>query len=48
MQIFSCIEALPTTIDKALEEIECSTGMKAIILIGGPTPAANGDINTHW
>jgi hypothetical protein len=45
---FSSIDALPATIDKALQQIECSTGMKAIILIGGPTPAAAGDISTHW
>jgi hypothetical protein len=44
----SCIDALPNTIEKALEQIERSTRMKAIILIGGPTPAANGDISTHW
>ena len=44
----SCIDALPTTIEKALEQVERSTGMKAIILIGGPTPKVNGDISTHW
>ena len=31
----------------ALEQIEQSTGMKAIILISGPAPAVVGDINTH-
>ena len=31
----------------ALEQIERSTGMKAIILIGGLAPAVVGDINTH-
>ena len=45
---FSCIDALPTTIDRALQQIECSTGMKAILVIGGPTPIADGDVSTHW
>ena len=45
---YSCIDALPSTIDRALEQIERSTGMKAVILIGGPTPAASGDFSTHW
>ena len=43
----SCIEALPETIEKALGEIERSTGMKSIILIGGPSPLVNGDFSTH-
>jgi len=47
MHPLSCIDALPATIDKALEQIESSTGMKAIILIGGLTPAENGDLTTH-
>ena len=41
------INALSATIDTALEQIEQSTGMKAIILVGGPAPAAGGEINTH-
>ena len=41
------IDALPATIEMALEQIERSTGMKAVILIGGPAPAAGGEINTH-
>jgi len=41
------IDALPATMDKALEQVERSTGMKAIILIGGPTPVATGDMTTH-
>ena len=31
----------------ALEQIEQSTGMKAIILTSGPAPAVVGNINTH-
>ena len=45
--IFRSINALPATLNTALEQIERSTGMKAIILIGGPVPSADGDINTH-
>ena len=48
IRAYSCIDSLPTTIDRALEQIERSTGMKAVILIGGPTPAASGDFSTHW
>lgn len=33
---------------KALEQIEKSTGMKAIVLIGGPAPAGDGDFGTYW
>jgi len=33
--------------EKALEQVERSTGMKAIMLIGGPTPVATGDMTTH-
>lgn len=36
--------------EMALEQIQRSTGMKAIILIGGPAPAApneTSDITTH-
>jgi len=44
---FRSIDALPATLDAALEQIERSTGMKAIILLGGPAPSARGDINTH-
>ena len=32
----------------ALEQIERSTGMKTLILIGGPTPASDGNISTLW
>lgn len=44
---FSSIDALPATVDLALEQIERATGMKAILLIGGPTPATDGDFSTH-
>jgi len=33
--------------DTALQQLERSTGMKAVILIGGPTPVATGDMTTH-
>jgi hypothetical protein len=32
---------------RALEEIEKATGFKAILLVGGLTPASNGTISTH-
>jgi len=44
----SSVDALPATMHKALEQIEKSTGMKAIVLIGGPAPAGNGDFSTYW
>ena len=47
MQIIRSIDALPATIGMALEQIEWSASMKAIILIGGLAPAVVGDINTH-
>lgn len=31
----------------ALEEVERATGMKAILLMGGPVPAQDGNIGTH-
>jgi hypothetical protein len=46
-QTSSCIDALPSAIDQVLEQIEHSTGMKAVILIGGPAPTADGDFSTH-
>ena len=32
---------------RALEEIEKATGFKAVLLVGGLTPADNGAISTH-
>ena len=48
IQLSSCIDALPVTVDQVLGEIEKMTGMKAILLLGGPTPAEHGEITTHW
>jgi len=44
---FSLINALPSTMQAALEEVERVTGMKAILLMGGPIPAQDGGIGTH-
>lgn len=44
----SCIDALPATVVKALEQIERTTGFKAIILLGGPTPASDGEMSAQW
>ena len=41
------INALLNTIDRALEQIECTTGIKVVMLIGGPVPAENGEFNIH-
>ena len=46
--VFSQINGLADTVNGVLEQLELSTGMKAIILIGGPTPAADGELGTHW
>jgi len=45
--MFSLINALPSTMQTALEEVERVTGMKAILLMGGPVPAQDGGIGTH-
>jgi hypothetical protein len=34
-------------VQRALDEIENATGFKAFLLIGGLTPASDGDITTH-
>jgi hypothetical protein len=41
------IDELPRVAQRALEEIEKQTGFKGVILLGGLTPADNGEINTH-
>ena len=45
--IFSCIDALPPVLQTALEEIERVTGLKSLLLIGGPIPTQGGNISTH-
>ncbi|KAF9792304.1 hypothetical protein BJ322DRAFT_1102818 [Thelephora terrestris] len=41
------IDELPRVSRCAIEEIEKATGFKAILLVGGLTPANNGAISTH-
>ena len=41
------MNTLPGTLQVALEEVERTTGMKAMLLIGGPIPAHDGKIGTH-
>ena len=41
------MNALPTAMQAALDEVERATGMKAILLMGGPIPALDGKIGTH-
>lgn len=41
------IDELPRVAQRALKEIEKATGFKALLLIGGLTPADGGDISTH-
>ena len=41
------MDALPSVMQAALDEVERVTGMKAILLMGGPVPAQDGDIGTH-
>lgn len=45
--MFSSIDSLPSTVQTALEKIERAAGMKAFLLIGGPVPAAGGELNIH-
>ena len=44
---FSTINALPFAMQAALDEVERVTGMKAVLLMGGPIPAQDGNIGTH-
>ena len=44
---FSHIDALPHTMQAALEEVERVTGLKAFLLLGGPIPAKDGAISTQ-
>ena len=43
----SSIDALPATAEAILARIEQTTGLKAILLLGGPIPAQQGDLGTH-
>lgn len=43
----SYMDMLPPVLQGALEEIERVTGLKSLLLIGGPIPALNGKISTH-
>jgi len=40
------IDKLPCVAQRALDEIENGTGYKAILIVGGLTPADNGAIST--
>ena len=42
---FSCIDALPHTLQAAIEEIERTTGLKSFLIVGGPIPAKDGKIS---
>lgn len=42
----SCINALPQVLQTALEEVERITGLKSVLLIGGPIPSLDGQIST--
>lgn len=44
---YSLIDKLPLTVQTAIDEIERCTGLKALVLVGGPEPAYNGRITTH-
>lgn len=43
----SNINALPSTLQAALDEVERVTGLKALLLLGGPIPTNDGNILTH-
>ena len=45
--VFSAINSLLHAMQTALDEVERVTGMKAILLMGGPIPAQDGNIGTH-
>ena len=44
---FSYLNSLPPLLQGTLEEIERVTGLKSLLLIGGPIPAQDGKIATH-
>ena len=41
------MNALPPVLQAALEEVERVTGLKSLLLVGGPIPALDGKISTH-
>jgi len=41
------MNALPTVMQAALDEVQRTTGMNAILLMGGPIPALDGNVGTH-
>ena len=43
----SLMNGLPAAMQTALDEVERTTGMKSILLMGGPIPALDGKIGTH-
>ena len=45
--IFSLMNALPVAMQAALDEVERTTGMRSILLMGGPIPAQDGQVGTH-
>ena len=44
---FSYLNALPPILQATIEEIERVTGLRSLLLIGGPIPARDGKIATH-
>ena len=43
----SNINTLPSTLQAALDEVERVTGLKTLLLLGGPIPTNDGNISTH-
>lgn len=41
------MNALPAAMQAALDEVERTTGMRSILLMGGPIPAQDGKVGTH-
>lgn len=45
--ILSLMNALPVAMQAALDEVERTTGMRSILLMGGLIPAQDGHVGTH-
>ena len=43
----SLMNALPVAMQAAIDEVERTTGLRSILLMGGPIPAQDGNLGTH-
>jgi hypothetical protein len=41
------MDALPPVLQAIIEEVEMVTGLKSLLIVGGPIPADDGNISTQ-